>query len=797
MQVTLNWLKDYVEINTTPEDLAQRITMSGTCVETLEEVAPKVQGLVVGVIEKIEKHPDADKLSVCSVNVGKQTPITIITSATNVFEGAKVPVAVIGATVANGDMMGEAAFRGITSEGMFCSVEEMGLDTSLFSKEHLEGIYIFEEDLKPGTDVKSYMWGNDHIIEVEITANRSDCQSIYGIAKEVSATLNTAVHPPKLYPLGDVQGDIHNYLSVEIDSNKCSRYHAQMFRVKKVEPSPHWMQVRLLNAGVRPINNIVDVTNFVMLEMGQPLHAFDYESLKSKKIVVREAGKDRTVTTLDDKERTLEPDMLMITNGTYPVAVAGIMGGANSEITKETKLVLLESACFDKTSVRLTSQRLGLRSESSTRFEKGLYPNLVEKASARATELLLSIGACERIDGYIDVYPHKQQPRSIDVSVQWVNDFIGINISKEEMSGYLKRLFLDVQTDSKDPDKLTVYPPDYRQDLEIREDIAEEVARLYGYNNIPNTIMGGTTLVGGKTRNQQLEELLVHLLIGSGYNETLTTSFTNLPRMIDLKLEKEGDKVVELLNPLGEDNRMMRNTLMAHQLDVIQTNYNHKNTRGRFFEIAMTYHHNENVADLPIEKEKCVISAYDDIDFFELKGLVERIFITLGIDGVEYKPGETGLFHPYRNADIYIKDACVGQLGEVHPAVVTKNRLPRRTYLCELDCETLYNAAQLDVRYEELPRFPGSVRDIALVLDEEVPAGDVVKVIESQNNGIIESIQLFDVYVGDQIEKGKKSLAYSIHFRLPDRTLTDEDIQGVMDAILNDLNEKLHAKLRD
>lgn len=797
MQVTFKWLKDYVEIDTTPEDLAERITMSGTCVETLEEVAPKVQGIVAGKIDTIEKHPEADKLWVCTVSVGKEKPITIITSATNVFADATVPVAVVGATIANGDTMTEVAFRGITSQGMFCSVEEMGLNTSLFSKEQIEGIYIFDEPLTPGTDIKSYMWGDDHILEVEITANRSDCQSIYGIAKEVSATLDTPICAPKLHPMGEAEGEIQNYLSVEIASKKCSRYHATMFRVKKIEPSPHWMQVRLLNAAVRPINNIVDVTNFVMLETGQPLHAFDYESLKSKKIVVREAGKDETVVTLDNKERALKPDMLMITNGTYPVAVAGIMGGANSEITKETELVLLESACFDKTSVRLTSQRLGLRSESSSRFEKGLYPNLVEQATARATELLLSIGACELIDGYIDVYPEKQQPVSIEVSAQWINDFIGIDISRKEMILYLKRLFIEVQTDPDNEDKMTVYPPDYRQDLEIREDIAEEVARLYGYNNIPNTIMGGTTLVGGKTRDQQLEELLTDVLIGSGYSETLTTSFTNLPHLVDLRLADEKDQVVQLLNPLGEDNSMMRNTLMAHQLEIIQTNYNHKNTRGRFFEIAMTYHHNDDPKGLPIEKERCVISAYDGIDFFGLKGLVERIFASLGIDGVEYKVGETALFHPYRNADIYIKDQCIGTLGEVHPIIVKNHRLPRRTYICELDCEMLYEAAQLEVRYIDLPRYPSSSRDIALVLDEGVPSGDVVKIIESHNNGMIESIDLFDVYVGDQIEKGKKSLAYSIVFRLPERTLTDEDIQGVMDSILKDLNEKFDAKLRD
>jgi len=798
MLVSFKWLKEFVEIDDNPIEFGDKMTMSGTKVETITPVSETVEGIVAGKINKIDQHPDADRLVVCTVDIGQPETLTIVTSATNVFEGAVVPIAVIGSRIADGTKMKKAKFRGIESFGMFCSVEELGMDTTLFSDEIKNGIYILPEETAIGTDMKSLVWVDDTIIDFELTANRADCQSIYGIAREAAATLNKPILPIALYQDSAAKTDqtIDDFLSVSVENEElCSRYTAKLLKVKKIEASPLWMQVKLLNSGVRPINNIVDVTNYVMLEMGQPLHAFDYDSLKSKELVVKTTEKDKTVVTLDGQKRPIDNTILMITNGTYPVAIAGIMGGENSEIKDATEYVVLESACFDKTSVRRSAKKMGLRTEASARFEKGISPELAEKASRRATALLLEIGACDVIDGFIDLHKALPAPVEIEINPTWINQFIGIDLSAKEMMDILNRLFLKTTLISED--KINVEIPAYRQDLVIREDIAEEIARIYGYNNIPSTIMGGTTLIGGKTIEQSYESLMTELLMSCGYNQTLTTSFTGKTAIEALNMGIEDQELVKIMNPLGEDSAIMRPTLIGEQLNIINLNYNRKNSKGRFFEIANTYHVNDDPAELPHQVKKMVISGYGDMDYFDIKGVVELLLKQSHITDARFLLEGPDLFHPGRKATIKVEDTIVGVIGEIHPLVVKAVSLPKRTYVCELNMDVLQELKSSDIKFVELPKFPGSSRDIAVVLDQAIPAEDIERTILSHNTGIIENVELFDIYTGEQVDPGKKSLAYSISFRRSDRTLKEDDISPVMDAILSDLAEQYHAQLRD
>lgn len=795
MLTSLNWLKEYVDIDVTPEELNDILTDSGTKVETIETVNDKMQGIVAGKILKIEKHPNADRLSLCTVDVGKEEPLTIITSATNVNEGDLVPVAVKNSRLADGTKMKDTKFRGIKSQGMFCSVEELGMPKDLFQKEITEGIYILPEDFVPvGTELKGPLWIDDQIIDIELTANRGDCQSIYGIAREAAAALDKSIKPLDL-SLTEGEEDISDYLSVEVESDYCPRYTARMFKVNKIEPSPLWMQLKLLNSGVRPINNIVDVTNYVMLEMGQPLHAFDYRSIGSDKIVVKTNNKEKTVTTLDEKERPITEEMLMITNGEHPIAVAGVMGGLNSEITDDTELVVLESANFDKTSIRLTSRDLGLRTESSARYEKGIYPELAAEASARAAHLFSEIGAATPINGYIDIIRKENKDKDIDiiVDIDWLNNFLGIDLDSNEIRNYLNRLFLG--TNLIDDNTLIVRVPEYRQDLRIKEDIAEEVARLYGYNNIPSTIMSGETFVGEKTPEQKFEDLLTRTLVGLGLYQTMTTSFVGPSKIKDLGLNPDEDKV-EIINPLGEESSIMRSSLIPSQLDIISLNNNRGNTSGKLFEIQKTYHENEP-GELPNEEKKVVISEFgNDIDFFDLKGKVEILLDEAGIKDYEFIPGGNEYFHPGRKAQVKVGDTVLGELGEIHPNVIKNYDLPRNVFVGEFSLDNLFNNANNKIEFKDLPRYPDTSRDLAIVLDETIPANSIQKLIKKFAGENLESLELFDVYTGEQVPENKKSLAYHLIFRHPERTLTDEEINPIIDTIIEELEKQYNAFLR-
>lgn len=814
MLTSKNWLNEYVTVDESPVEIEKILTMSGTKVETIEKVNDVVDGMKIGQITKIEKHPQADRLQVCTVDIGEEEPLTIITSATNVFEGAKVPVAVSGSTIANGTVMEDTEFRGINSQGMFCSVEEMGLDPGLFAKEITEGIYILPEDAVLGEDPTHLMWVDDDIIDIELTANRGDCQSIYGIAREAAAAFGRELRPLDLsVPEGNGE-KIEDFLKVQVDTPLCPRYTARMFRVNKIEPSPLWMQRKLLNSGVRPINNIVDVTNYVMLETGQPLHSFDYRGIGTDTIAIRTDIPQDTFTTLDGTERKITPSMMMITNGEEPIAVAGVMGGLNSEIVDDTELIVLESACFDKASVRLTAKDLNLRTEAASRYIKGINPELAREASDRAAHLYAQIGAADMLDGIIDIDQADHEPVKIYLDTDWLNHFIGVELSLEEIIDYLKKLYMEVEILSDH--ELEVLVPPYRLDLRLREDLAEEVARLYGYDRIPMTIMGGETTVGERTPEQKFEKEIRTLLIDSGAYQTSTSSFISPNRLGPLA--EDIDNAVEIINPLGEENAWMRPTLLGHQLEVVALNKNHNNPAGTFFEMDKVYHLSDRednrqegeglkegmttpVAEfsrpLPEEENHLAISSYGELSFFDLKGLIEAILDHAGIVDREFVAAGPAYLHPGRKAVIRSGETEIGFFGEMHPKAEKAMDLPGRVLVAELSMDAINDLRNGMIHYNPLPKFPGSERDLALVVDQKVPAGEVEKVIRSHGEGILESVRLFDVYEGEQVEEGKKSLAYSLFFRLPDRTLKDEDITPVIDAILNELSETFGAKLRD
>ncbi|MGI6110086.1 MAG: phenylalanine--tRNA ligase subunit beta [Eubacteriaceae bacterium] len=791
MLTSLNWLNEYVHIDEDPVDIERILTMSGTKVETIDAVNDTVEGIISGIITKIEKHPNADRLQVCTVDIGTDKPLTIITSATNVFEGAHVPVAVSGSTIADGTRMHDTEFRGINSQGMFCSVEELGMNTDLFAKEITDGIYILPESIAAGEDMKSLLWVDDQIIDIELTANRGDCQSIYGIAREAAAAFDRDLKPLDL-TVPEGTGDIGDYLKVSVDTDLCPRYTTRMFKVNKIEPSPLWMQLKLLNSGVRPINNIVDITNYVMLETGQPLHAFDYRGIGTDTIAIRTDNPQASVVTLDEKERPITKDMMMITNGEKPIAVAGVMGGMNSEIADDTELVVLESACFDKTSIRLTSKALGLRTEASARYEKGINPELSEIASDRAARLFEQIGAAQMIGGFIDIGKKASEPVTIPLDTDWLNRFIGIDISIDEITGYLEKLYMSVEKTGSH--QLLVTVPDYRLDLRLREDLAEEVARLYGYNRILNTIMSGETTVGERTPDQKFRHELTEALIGAGAEQTLTSSFISARRLGPLAASFPD--AVKIINPLGEENSLMRPTLLGHQLELIGTNLNRGNESGTFFEFAKTYAANPEKGELPLEENRLALSSFGETDFFGMKGLIELILKLAGTERPVFEAADIDWMHPGRSAAVSVNGVHIGSFGEIHPAAAKKLDLPGRILLAELSMDALNSVRNDDIRFEALPKFPGSERDLALVLDKQITAGQVEDVIRRHGKGILQDVRLFDVYTGEQVPEGKKSLAYNLSFRLPDRTLTDDDITPVVDAILDELKTTYDAVLR-
>lgn len=791
MKVPFKWLKDYVNINISANELGDRLTLSGSKVEEIISSGDEIQNVVTGKIEKIERHPDADKLVVCSVNIGKEEPIQIVTGANNMKEEDIVPVAVHGAVLPNDVKIKKGKLRGIMSNGMMCSEKELGMPES-----GVDGLMILPSDTAIGKDIKEVLDLDSAVIEFEITSNRPDCLSVVGIAREAAATLGTKYTMPKLDYTPKNKANIKDFLEVEIKDDLCRRYMARGVKNVKIQESPQWMQERLEEAGVRAINNIVDITNFVMLELGQPLHAFDGRQITSNKIVVERGKSGEKFTTLDEVERTIDESILCIKDGDRSVALAGIMGGLNSEVKEDTKEIILECANFDGTNIRVSSKKLALRTEASSKFEKDLDPNLVEIAMDRVCHLIEELDAGEVIEGTVDIYKNPAKERNLKVDSNWMNKFLGTDIPKEDMKEYLDRLELKTDVEG---DTLNITVPTFRSDVVLKQDVAEEIARIYGYNNIPTTMFNSVSKRAGKTLKQHLEDKVVEILIGSGLNQSISYSFVS-PKIFDkILIPKDNDlrNTVKIKNPLGEDYSLMRTTTLASMMEALSRNYSRNNFYARLFEMGKVYIPSQDEKVLPEERNTLVIGMYGEVDYLNLKGILENLIEELNIEKSSYKrESEHPTFHPGKTAKLYVNKEFAGLLGEIHPDVLDNYDIDEKCYIAELNLDVLFKNANIEKKYKALPKFPAVDRDMALLVDDEVLVQDIESIIRNKGGKILEDVKLFDVYKGAQIPEGKKSVAYSIVYRMPNRTLTDAEVNKVHDKIVRTLENNLGAELR-
>lgn len=799
MNTSLNWIKAMVPgLEVTDQEFRDAMTLSGTKVENFTAFDKNLDKIVVGQIESVEKHPDADKLVICQVNVGSKT-VQIVTGAPNIpvgSSGQKVPVVLDGGRVAGGHDGGalpedgikikKGKLRGVESFGMMCAIEELGSSREFYPDAPENGIYILGDDAQVGEDAVHYLGLDDTVFEYEITNNRVDCYSIIGIAREAAATFRKPFTPPVVTETGNAE-DINDYVKVDVEATDlCSRYTARLVKNIKLAPSPKWMQRRLASAGIRPINNIVDITNYVMEEYGQPMHAYDYDTLAGGKIVVRRAKDGEKFMTLDGQERTLDSDMLMICDGEKAVGLAGIMGGENSKITDDVKTMLFEAATFDGTNIRKATKRLGLRTDASGKFEKGLDPENALAAMNRACQLIEELGAGEIVGGVVDVYPNKKERVRVPFEPERINALLGTNVSVEEMLGYFKMLELDY-----DEAKQELIIPTFRQDLLRTADIAEEVARFFGYANIPTTLPHGASTMGKISFKQRVEDVAGEIAQFCGFSQAMTYSFES-PKVFDkLKLAADAEerKTVVISNPLGEDFSIMRTLPLNGMLNSLAINYNRRNKDVKLYELAKVYVPVEG-EDLPDERVQFTLGFYGDGDFFTMKGVVEEFLEKIGMNArPEYDPeaGKTFL-HPGRQAKILYKDMVIGYLGEVHPDVADTYGLGDRTYVAVLDLPEILPFASFDRKYEGIAKFPAVTRDISMVMPKTVLVGEVEKIIEKRGGKLLEKYNLFDIYEGAQIKEGFKSVAYTISFRAKDRTLEDKDIQPIMEKILEDLS---------
>lgn len=798
MDVPMSWLKEYAPVTADLKDFMEDMTMSGSKVEGCTTMAGEIKNVVTGHIKKIEKHPHADKLVICTIEVGGGKELTIVTGAPNVKEGDYVPVALDGAVLADGTEIYTSDFRGVMSEGMLCSVEELGFDRHDFPEAPELGIYLFPEPVELGADVVDVMDLKDDVVEYEITSNRPDCFSILGIAREAAATYKIPFLYPEITVKEEAEGRAEELVRVDIENPAlCPRYIARVVKNVKIGPSPRWMRKRLRAAGVRPINNIVDITNYVMLEMGQPMHAFSIETIQDRHIIVRNAKEGETITTLDGNVRQLDPSMLVIADPEKAVAIAGVMGGENSMIVEGSEAVLFESACFDGPNVRITAKKVGLRTDASSKFEKGLDPNLALEAVNRAAQLVEMLGAGDVVPGMVDNYPNRREPWELSYSPEWINKFLGTDISEQEMLEIFERIELKA-----DPEKHTVVVPTFRPDLEAQADLAEEIARFHGYDKIAETLAAGTPTVGKKTYEQNIAALVKDTMVADGLCEAMTYSFES-PKVFDkilLPTDSPLRKTVTIANPLGEDFSVMRTVSFNGILNSLSTNYNRRNESAALFEAARVYIPKAlPLTELPHEIPTLTIGMYGNMDFFDLKGIIEHLMDVLGIgEQAEYETEKTLTWmHPGRTASVAIGGEAAGYLGELHPQVAKNYNIGTRVYLAVLDMEKLTAHANRKAVYQALPKFPSITRDIAMLVREDITVKQIADEIKKNGGEYLEEVKLFDVYQGEQIEAGYKSVAYSISFRSGERTLADGDIAEAMQAIISGLANELGAQLRD
>ncbi|HQE05401.1 MAG: phenylalanine--tRNA ligase subunit beta [Tepidanaerobacter sp.] len=797
MLVPINWLKDFVDIPEDIDELSKRLTMTGSNVEGIEHWGRDIKNVVVGLITKVEKHPNADKLLVVQVDVGNEM-LQVVTGATNIKEGDKVPVALHGSTIAGGKKIRASKLRDVESAGMLCSAEELNFDDHGLPKEVQEGIFILPEDAPLGADIKEYLNLEDTVIDFEITPNRPDCLSILGMAREVAASFKLDLHIPEIRLREEGEKKAEDVAEIRIEAEDlCNRYVARVVEDVVIRPSPLWMQRRLQTAGVRPINNIVDITNYVMLELGQPLHAFDYDRIGGGSIIVRRGRPGEKMETLDGITRELTENMLVIADANKALAVAGVMGGADSEITPSTTRILLESANFLGSSIRQTSRQLGLRSESSMRFEKGIDPNLCLKAADRACELIEELGAGKVLKGYVDVFPGTCYPKAVRFSPDKINKVLGTDISSDEMVDILERLEIKVNSYE---DVFEAIVPTFRMDITQEADIVEEIARIYGYDRLPITLPEGNVTHGRLNEKQKFLDEIREFMVYKGYSEIYTFSFVS-PKVFD-KINAPEDsnlrQAISLLNPLGEDHSIMRTTLIPNMLDVISFNLNRKLDELELFEVGAAYLPEKlPLEELPHENKRISIGTCGDaVDFYVLKQVIESLFYRLQIQNYKFEQSRHFAFHTGRCARITIDDEVIGYAGEIHPDVLENYEISKKVYLAELDLDIILDKASRKIEFKPLPKFPSSDRDLAIVVDEKVLAADVITVIREIGGKLLEEVELFDVYQGSQIESGYKSMAFSLVFRAEDRTLTDKEVNDIMERITAGLEEKFDASLR-
>ncbi|MCH5185309.1 MAG: phenylalanine--tRNA ligase subunit beta [Oscillospiraceae bacterium] len=794
MKVPMSWFSDYTDISgITAKEYAHAVTMTGSKVENIQNPGSDIENVVTAKILSIKPHENSDHLVVCQVDTGDET-VQIVTGAPNVKEGQIVPVAKHRSKLPGGVTIKKGSLRGVESCGMMCSHEELGLTAADLGYEPEYGILILPQDTPVGMDIRDYFGLNEDIIEYEITSNRPDCFSVIGLARETAVTFNKPfkVKKPTFTEKGD---NIENYISVEVrDDEKCPRYTAKMIKNVKIGPSPKWLVQRLRACGVRSINNIVDITNYVLLEYGQPMHAFDLRDIAGGKIIVRPAAEGEIIKTLDGIDRKLTSETLVISDAEKAVAVAGVMGGFNSEVKPDTQTVIFECATFDAVSVRLAAQRIGLRTEASSRYEKGLDINNVIPAIERACELVELLDCGEVAGGFTDICAEIKPPKNHDFRPDKINAFLGTDITTDEMSDILTRLEFKVDTE-----KMTVTAPTFRPDIESEADIAEEIARIYGYDNIPTTNVSGAAR-GKKTFVQLSRDKAMNILTSCGLNEIYTYTFTS-PSVFDkLRLAPDSPfrKCVQITNPLGEDTSVMRTTALSGMLEILSHNYNHRNEKAGLFEINKIYIPKADKNELPSEPEMISIGMYGGkIDFYDIKGICEKLFDNLCIENVKYKAVKNNpSFHPGRTAQIVINGNIAGIVGEVHPDTLSNFEIGVPCYAAELNFTEMLKFINPERKYKGLPKFPAVTRDIAMLIDEKVLVADIEEVITSSAGKLLTDIKLFDIYKGKQIPDGKKSVAYSIVFRASDRTLTDEEINKIFDKIINNLEDKLNAELR-
>lgn len=804
MNTSLSWIKAYVpDLEADAQEYTDAMTLSGTKVEGFERLDEDLEKIIIGQIESIERHPDADKLIICQVNVGTET-VQIVTGAPNVKEGDKIPVVLDGGRVAGGHdgkktkggvKIKKGKLRGIESCGMMCSIEELGSTREMYPESPEYGIYIFPEDAKVGESAIHALDLDDVVFEYEITSNRVDCYSVIGIAREAAATFNKRFVPPVVAETGNDE-DVNDYIKVTVkDSELCPRYCARVVKNIKIAPSPVWMQRRLAANGIRPINNIVDITNYVMEEYGQPMHAYDYDTIANHEIIVRRANAGEKFVTLDGQERTMDESVLMICDGEKAVGIAGIMGGENSMITDNVKTMLFEAACFDGTNIRLSSKKVGLRTDASGKFEKGLDPNNAQAAIDRACQLVEELGAGEVVGGMTDVYGKKKKTVRIGFEPEKINALLGTDISKEDMLGYFEKIGLKYDEASNE-----IIAPTFRHDLFRMADLAEEVARFYGYDNIPTTLPKGEATTGKLPFKLRIEEVARDIAEFCGFSQGMTYSFES-PKVFDKLLlpeDSEYRKAITISNPLGEDFSIMRTISLNGMLTSLAFNYNHRNKNVRLYELGNIYLPAElPLKELPDERMQFTLGMYGEGDFYTMKGVIEEFFEKIGLHEKEtYDPNSGKPFlHPGRQANIIYNGKVTGYLGEVHPEVLDNYDIGDRAYVAVLDMPLIVEMSTFDRKFEGIAKFPAVNRDLSMVVPKEILAGQIEAMIAQRGGAILESYQLFDIYEGSQIKEGYKSIAYSITFRAKDKTLEEAEVSAAMKKILNGL-ESMGIELR-